>query len=106
MQFPTLVLRDQRTLIAILLSCLPVLVWNIPGTQPLDESVRRSYSFQVDPNTAAAVELRLLPGIGEKLAEAIILDREKNGSFKTSADLQRVKGIGPKKVESAKPFLR
>ena len=73
--------------------------------RPFDKSIRHSYRFQVDPNTAAAVELQLLPGIGEKLAEAIIHDRDQNGSFKTPADLQRVKGIGPKKVENAKPFL-
>ena len=105
MNFPTLSQRDQRTLVAILLACLPVLAWSVCGTQLLDGSVRRAYSFQVDPNTAMAIELRLLPGIGEKLAEAIILDRNQNGPFEVPADLQRVRGIGPKKAESARPFL-
>ena len=105
MKFPILSQRDQRTLAVILLVCLPFLGWSVIGTPPFADTVDRSYHFQVDPNTATAIELRLLPGIGEKLAEAIILDRHQNGPFKTSADLQRVKGIGPKKVESMKPFV-
>ena len=106
MKFPVLSQRDQWTLAAILLVCQPFLGWSIFGTQSFADAVDRSYHFQVDPNTAAAIELRLLPGIGEKLAEAIILDRNQNGPFKIPADLQRVKGIGPKKVESIKPFVK
>ncbi|AFY39223.1 phospholipase D/Transphosphatidylase [[Leptolyngbya] sp. PCC 7376] len=48
----------------------------------------------VNINTATAVELETLPGIGESLAQKII----ENRPYKNSNDLQRVPGIGEKKV--------
>jgi competence ComEA-like helix-hairpin-helix protein len=49
----------------------------------------------VSVNTATAEELATLPGIGPRLAAAIVADRERNGPFRAVADLQRVRGIGP-----------
>ena len=49
----------------------------------------------VDLNVASASELEQLPGIGPVTAARIVVDREDNGPFRTIADLQRVKGIGP-----------
>ncbi len=103
--FPTLRRRDQRTLAVILIVCLPLLAISICQTSPLNEKSDRSYHFEVDPNNATTTELRLLPGVGEKLADAIVLDRTLKGPFKIPADLQRVKGIGPKKIEALQPFL-
>lgn len=53
----------------------------------------------VDINRAGAEELMTLKGVGEVLAGRIIDWRERNGPFRTPADLTRVKGIGPKLVE-------
>lgn len=47
----------------------------------------------VNINTADAEELDRLPGIGEKLAESIVADREANGPFLSVEDLARVPGI-------------
>lgn len=47
----------------------------------------------VNINTADAEELDALPGIGEKLADAIVADREQNGPFLSVEDLARVPGI-------------
>ena len=105
MGLPALSRRDQRTLAAILLVCLPLLGWKVPGTLPFAETPGHSYHFQVDLNSATAIELRLLPGIGEKLADAIVLERAERGPFKIPAELQRVKGIGSKKLEVVRPFL-
>jgi len=105
MKLPTLSLQDQRTLGVLLFVCLPFLAWTTSRTQPFDENTSRSYCFQIDPNSATAIEFRLLPGIGEKLADAIILERTQQGSFKIPADLRKVKGIGPKKFETVRPFL-
>ena len=88
----------------ILLISFPLLGWKASGTQPFGGNTGRSYRFQTDPNAASVIELRLLPGIGEKLADAIILERNQS-PFKIPADLQRVKGIGPKKLEAMRPFL-
>lgn len=53
----------------------------------------------IDPNTADADTLRLLPGIGPGLAKRIIADRETNGPFRSIRDLERVDGIGPRTVD-------
>ena len=50
----------------------------------------------VDINRADAAELDTLPGIGPKLAQAIIEDREQYGPFYYPEDLIHVKGIGAK----------
>src|SRR5262245_46042514 len=47
----------------------------------------------VDVNSASAVELRHLPGVGEKLALRIVAERRVR-PFRDVDDLRRVKGIG------------
>jgi len=56
-------------------------------------------------NTATAEQLCMLPGISEKKAGAIIEYRTNNGSFKTLADIMKVKGIKEKKVEKFKDYI-
>lgn len=51
-------------------------------------------------NTATVEEICALKGIGPKLAEKIIAVREAQGPFKSGADLQKVPGIGKKKLEN------
>lgn len=48
---------------------------------------------KVDINSADAEELDRLPGIGPKLADEIVRDRDANGSFTSVEDLARVSGI-------------
>ncbi|MFH1812386.1 MAG: ComEA family DNA-binding protein [Pseudomonadota bacterium] len=47
----------------------------------------------IDINTAGASELQSLPGIGPKLAEEIVSDRDRNGPFESVEELTRVQGI-------------
>ncbi len=49
---------------------------------------------KININTASAKELTQLDRIGPALAERIIRYREKEGAFKKSEDITRVKGIG------------
>lgn len=56
----------------------------------------------VNINTATEAELDKLPGVGPAKAKAIVEDRKKNGPFKTTDDLKRVKGIGDKNFEKLK----
>ena len=49
----------------------------------------------VDLNRADAAELARLPGVGPKLAERIVEDRQRLGPYRQVADLDRVKGVGP-----------
>lgn len=51
-------------------------------------------------NTATFEQLQELNGIGPALAKKILIDRQLNGPYRSSMDLQRVKGIGPKTVEN------
>ncbi len=61
----------------------------------------------VNVNTADAKTLaRELDGIGKAKADAIIAYREKNGPFKSSEDLAKVKGLGKKLIEQNRANLR
>ena len=51
---------------------------------------------KININTATLEELMQLKGVGEKIAKAIVAYREANDFFKSVADLEEVKGIGPK----------
>ena len=48
--------------------------------------------------------LAQIPGIGDKMAGVIIEDRTERGPFAGWAELERVKGIGPKKIEVVREF--
>lgn len=78
------------------------------GMQPIevDRLPEREYDFRIDINSASWVEWTQIEGIGEATAQKIIADRDSNGAFKSINDLLRVKGIGPKKLEAMRPFLR
>jgi competence protein ComEA len=58
----------------------------------------------IDVNTATAEELRKLPGIGPKMSQAIISEREK-APFKSVDDLRRVHGIGAKTLDRLRPYV-
>ncbi len=55
-------------------------------------------------NTASKVQLMKLPGVGEKTAIKIIKYRRKK-PFVEIEDIQKVKGIGPKKFDKMKSFI-
>jgi competence protein ComEA len=58
-----------------------------------------SASNPVQINTATAKQLERLPGVGPSLAKAIIDWREKNGPFRSMADLDDVPGIGEARLK-------
>lgn len=60
----------------------------------------------VDVNTASAALLQYVAGIGKKVAQNIVEQREREGPFRSRADLKKVKGLGPKAFEQAAGFLR
>ncbi|MEA2031790.1 MAG: helix-hairpin-helix domain-containing protein [candidate division Zixibacteria bacterium] len=61
--------------------------------------------FVIDPNTAPADSLELLPGIGLILADRIV-EYRKNHQFNKAVDLTSVNGIGAKTFEKLRPYLR
>lgn len=54
---------------------------------------------RIDVNEAGQQLLETLPGIGPSLAETIISHRDAHGPFRSMDDLDKVPGIGPKKLE-------
>lgn len=61
--------------------------------------------YFVDINRAEIPELMLLPGIGERTATKIVQERETNGLFQSLKDLDRVPGIGMKKIEALEAYV-
>ena len=61
----------------------------------------------VNINTAEAKELaKVLTGVGQKKAEAIIEYRQQFGPFKSPNELTAVKGIGQKTVDKNKSKIK
>lgn len=60
---------------------------------------------KININTADQETLEALPGVGEKLAKAIIVYREKDGLFQAVDEVVKVSGIGLKKLNQMKEFI-
>jgi len=68
---------------------------------------------RINPNDAPIASMIRLPGIGIARAEAIVACREdlikedsNSRAFRSSDDLQKVKGIGPKTVQNISKWLK
>ena len=68
------------------------------------KSGNASAGEKININTASAIELQQLPGIGAVLSSAIVAEREK-GSFTSPEDLLRVPGIGEKRLEAVRSLI-
>jgi competence protein ComEA len=69
----------------------------------------RAHASSDDPvylNQASVDELRRLPGVGPKRAEAILVLRQRLGRFQRVEDLLRVKGVGRGAVKKWRPLVR
>jgi competence protein ComEA len=77
-------------------------------TRPTDLLHGRESGFEtrVDLNRADRAVLLQLPGVGPNLAQRIEDNRQQNGSFRNSADLTRVPGIGSATAERLRPWIR
>ena len=60
----------------------------------------------VDVNTASVPLLARVSGVGETLAQNIVLHRDANGPFRRRAALKEVPRLGPKAFEQCAGFLR
>src|SRR4051812_13359143 len=69
------------------------------------KSSHKELTGKVNLNTATEDQLMLLPSVGPAKADRIVAWRKKNGTFKRTADLRRVKGFGYKTFKRLEPFL-
>lgn len=78
------------------------------GADPieLERQPQHELDYKIELNSATWVEWSQLPGIGPVLANRIVEEREQNGPFRDIDDLDRVRGIGPKKIAAIRPFIR
>ncbi len=60
----------------------------------------------ININTASVDELKMLPYIGRKTAEAIVQFRTENGPFRRPEHLMQVRGISETRFIELRPILR
>ena len=61
--------------------------------------------FPIHLNTATAVHLDALPGVGPAIADRILTERRRVGHFRSVDDLLNVRGIGPKTLQKLRPLV-
>lgn len=87
---------------------LAAFVWLTTGDRLADHdappAVERAFTTNV--NTASAVELAQVPGLGPATAARIVAYREEHGPFASLEALLDVPGIGPATFEQMRPHLR
>jgi competence protein ComEA len=82
---------------------------DVPSKHISDAGSGKKQVLSLNPiniNTAAKSQLMTLPGIGPSYADRIIAYRAANGGFRTVDELSKIKGIGEKKLEKLRPFVR
>ena len=70
----------------------------------LDRLLKEEKSVNI--NSASAEEMMKLSGVGPVLASRIVEYRMTNGPFKDTDDIKEVPGIGPKKFDAIKDYIR
>lgn len=74
--------------------------WSQEGLPPPPQALAAEPGpAALDLNLATKAELRLIPGIGDALAQRIIDHRQRQGSFRSVDELRKVAGIGPKTLD-------
>ena len=76
-----------------------------PRSGPL--TIRQKYLLgkRVDINKAPLEEISELPGISDKIAAAVVEERDRLGRFRSPEDLLGVRGIKEKRLQKILPFL-
>ena len=68
-------------------------------------SCQKADPFPININTASALELTLLPGIGEVLSRRIVEHRAVHGEFTAIEELMDVYGISEKRFAQVKDYI-
>jgi competence protein ComEA len=76
---------------------------SVPGSS--SGSTTSGGTTLINVNTADAIQLQDLPGIGEVLSAEIVKYREENGPFASVDQLDEVSGIGPATLEDIRDLV-
>ncbi len=94
---------------AIIFLCSILLLGGILRLTKYNQNSEYQYQTEekllVNVNLATTQELVKLSGIGEKTAKKIIDFRNEFGDFSSLDDLEKVHGLGPKKIDNIKNFI-
>ena len=104
---PSSMRRRDTWLLAVLLAvAVLALGWRAWGARPRPFDILKAPSSspipRIDLNRASLPEIQALPGVGPKLADAIVSARPIQGL----EDLSQVRGIGPRLLERLEPRVR
>ena len=69
-------------------------------------SKKLALGISIDLNHAQQEDLALIPGLSNALSRRIVQFRKSCGPFREWHDLEKVKGVGPKKIQVCKRYLR
>jgi competence protein ComEA len=72
---------------------------------PMPAGQRLALGVPLHPDRMGLGDWEVLPGIGPALARRIELDRQENGEFGSLERLERVRGIGPKRIQAWSEFF-
>ncbi len=68
-------------------------------------SHRLTLGIKLHPDRMTLIDWRILPGIGPVLAKRIEENRQSNGDFEHLKAMERVRGIGPKRIKAWAEFF-
>lgn len=69
---------------------------------PLSASQVLTAGGKIDLNAATAEDLAVIPGVGPKLAKAIVDERKRLGRFASWDEVDRVSGVGDTRLDQLK----
>jgi len=90
-------------------SSAPALPTSVPAAVDAGDVPARGRATPDDPvylNQATLVDLRRLPGVGPKRAQAILALRDRLQRFRQIEDLLKVKGLGRASLRKLRPLVR
>jgi len=64
------------------------------------------FSIPLDLNQASEADLCFVPGISKSLANEMMAYRRRRKAFRSVEEIRKIKGIGDKKYQALKPYLR
>lgn len=74
--------------------------------EPLTIQEKMLLGIKIPLDSLTQQEWETLPGIGPSTAQKIIAYQKRHGPVQTLAELDHVKGIGPKTIQAIQPFVK